>query len=280
MTQRKSLFKEWMHAPFETSASDELTEAQRALFERGYTRCADRARAAAAKTAGETNADDVVGWALVRLVHLVTRHEKRSPMPVDEDEFERRLIGLVFLIGKATVAGPRRHMPQHAFWPAAEAPRIPRPMGRPRTERLLTRDMDTIQDETALSQVDLGESDPEEKRLYFLQQMLIYVSYELGVVQINVLADHVEGVPREQSAARLGISVKTYDNTLARAKVRLREMLLTMELWEDVRSPVKSDWMETFQEMEERRVAALFRKKMKAKEKVPSALEGAEENVA
>lgn len=244
------MFDEWMYADAAHTAealSDPLTDEQQALFDRGYRSARQHAMRVARKVAGRTNAEDIVHAALVRLMHQVTRKEDRQPMPADETEFEQRLVGLTCLIGRASVSS-------HGASPSR----------RKSPDRMLTHDMETLESvehvEIPLPD-DFVDQREKDRSLYFLQAILLFNVYRLGPMQAQVLAYYVEETPRAVAAAKLGISVKTFDNTLRRAKDRMREGVLSTVLVEDIRFPVCSDWMTTLWDMEDRRIAAMFAKR-------------------
>jgi|SRR5581483_163793 len=256
MSRKTKAFDQWMYTPGVDPPSDPLTPDQQALFDRGYRRCERRALSIARKIAGDANAEDIVHAALVWLVFLVTRKEDRRKMPADEKEFGRRFLGLIHLIGKSTVWTPDVEPPAHTGWGQPSVPVL----GRKKPERLLTRDMESL-DEASIDIVfETEDLRDEDRELGFLRVILLYNACQLGLKQLRVVVEYVKETPREIAAKKLGISVKTFDNTLARAKVRLREMVLKTLLWEDIRFAALSDWMEDFAEMEARRLVAVSAK--------------------
>lgn len=251
MSRSRSAFDQWMYADGANSASDPLTDEQQALFDRGYRQCEAKVLRVAKKVVGEDEAEEIVQGAIIWLTHLVTRREDRHPMPADECEFGKRLVGLVYLIGKASVSTSdteRSPLPAHTCW-GAELPR----KIRNKPERLLAHDMEEFDEVTTPVPDDVEDETEKEKRLYYLREILIFAAVHLTLPQIEALLDHVRGTPRAEAAARRGISVKTFDNTLAFAKARMHYLVLCTELIEDTKFPVVSDWMETFWEMEERK---------------------------
>jgi DNA-directed RNA polymerase specialized sigma24 family protein len=238
------------------SESDPLTDEQQQLFDRGFRRSEQRLLGVARKIVGRRNAEEIVHSAIAWLTFLVTRRKDRLPMPVDEADFERRLIGFIYMIGKASVCRPETPELKHTFWGEnpQHAPGVKRP------ERMLARDMESIDKLEVPLPGDFEEQREEDRRLFYLREILIFDALHLGVKQIQVLREHCEETPNKEAAAKLGMSLKTYDNTLRRTKDRMRELALDTVLFEDRRFPVVSDWMEVFAEMEQRRLRALFSK--------------------
>jgi hypothetical protein len=208
------------------------------IMRRGYEKNLKPAIRAAA--AFSSNPMDVVHEAVAVMIGAATRATDPEPLARDEQVFSMQFMGLVRRIGRSTVReGDTRDVPIHSFWGECGQPRV---SARKSPARELIQDHKRLDTMPASDLVDGEPRDepqprPKHRRPAWIWPDRVQLRAELSMIfdeaikqlarmQRRVIELELDGVPREEAAKRLRISVKTYDIHLAAAKENLRHLLV------------------------------------------------------
>jgi DNA-directed RNA polymerase specialized sigma24 family protein len=236
-----------------------LTEAQIADFWTGIIANGDAARRMAAHFVPKDDADDVVHTSGIRFLESLQRPIEPRPFPKSEEEFRRRFLRIVRNHALDCVREPEAPERAPLFnWGVFTEPTV----GGRRTP---DRPLDHVFARNDTGRYDAAREDEmrPQDNIDTLSQILRKAVSRLTRMQEAVVTEtFFEGRKRAEVARRLGISVKTYDNTLQAAFLNAGESLQDMS---EIRgAPERSVWYDRIDKMFSRREAKR-RKRMLAK---------------
>lgn len=231
-----------MAADVQTKVGRALTDDERALFDQGFREYKDQALKIASAIGAD--ADEAVQAAVFLMIDLVTRAEDPEPCPKDKEEFGIAFRGLVRRIARSKV---RKRKVRKTRRQSVERTLV-RPLS---SEEVFASDWaeghgwDGEKNRDMMESLDVdvvdGEprDEPQPRPKYRLPQwpvdhdvlaldlMLIFWASRRQLPRMQNLAIkfHLWELSREEAAEKMGVSVKTYDEHLARGKKALRWIL-------------------------------------------------------
>lgn len=243
------------------SSAGSLSEAQLATFWVGVVANLEAARRMAARFVSSESVDDVVNTVALRFVEDAQRSKKPEPFPATEDRFRRKLLTMVRNHALDRVRDNKRPAcPIHSHWGIDPEPVVG---GR----NVANRELDTV-----FARNDHGKYDapaPTVQRAKDDLNGLYYILRshmdDLSPTQCDIILEtYLEEQPRDEIAARRGISLNTYDNHRKAACHKLRDsMMAVVDFATDIDLP---DWYDRIKEMSKRH-AAKQRRRASAKER-------------
>lgn len=234
--------------PPESAAQGEmlLSEAQLSTFWARIVANLDAARRKA-RSVSKKNVDDVVHTAALLFVEDAQRSTNPEPFPANEDRFRRKFLRMVRNHAVDCVRDRKRPArPVHSHWGIDPEPVIP-------SRNVADRELDTV-----FTRNDEGEYDAPaptmrrtENDLNGLHYILLSLMDDLSQTQREIILEtYFEEQPRDEIAARRGISLNTYDNHRKAACGKLRDSLMALvDYFSDLDLP---DWYDRIGEMCER----------------------------
>ena len=200
-----------------------------------------------ARSVSKKNVDDVVHTAALLFVEDAQRSKKPEPFPASEDLFRRKFLKMVRNHAVDCVRDRKRPArPIHSHWGIDPEPVVG---GR----NVADRELDTV-----FARNDEGKYDapaPTVRRagddLNGLHNILCAHMDHLSQTQREIIHEaYFEQRPRDEIAARRGISLNTYDNHRKAACGRLRDSLMALvDYFSDLDLP---DWYDRIEEICER----------------------------
>lgn len=249
MKTNQASYAGWLSDGAESVGARPLTDEERDAFERGYRANAKEALMLARATAGVTRnaAHDIVHGAIGRMIHKTV--VDGAACPADDAAFRGRFLAYVRNVSQQVAAAPaqstqctsQESAAQRKYWGESLAPvsqrRVP--------ERDLLADMDRLDQPKrknakhdrsqgapwmpVRSRVGGGPFWPKVDRTVLREDLdyILKISCAmLAGTQQLVIEGVLDGKRRAEIAAALGMSTKTVNTHIARAKARLREILV------------------------------------------------------
>jgi RNA polymerase sigma factor (sigma-70 family) len=240
------------------STSSSLTEAQLSAFWAGIVANLDAARSMAAQFVSRQSVDDVVNTAAILFIEWLERPEKLTPFPKTDDDFRREFLFILRNHAIDCVRGVRvSKKPEpliHSHWGVAKELVVG---GR----NVADRELDQVFARNDEAKYDAPA--PAERRteadIRELDRILRAHLLDLPPMQREVTHQtFFDGRKRAEVAARLGISVKTYDCHREAAFCSLRHLLTQDAL--AFTNIDRSPWYDLIEELRERYDATRLRR--------------------
>jgi RNA polymerase sigma factor (sigma-70 family) len=222
-------------------------------------------RKAAIRVAGrfvsKERAEDVVHTAALRFVENAQQSTNPEPFPANKDQFRRKFLKAVRNHAYDCVRDSKRPAcPVHSHWGIDPEPEL-------RGHNLADRALDTL-----FARNDHGKYDapaPTVRRdkddLNGLHDILRNHMEDLSPTEREIVEEtYFQEQPRDEIAARRGISLNTYDNHRKAACRKLRDsMMAVIDFSTDIDLP---DWYDRIEEMNKRHSARQRRRASRKKE--------------
>jgi RNA polymerase sigma factor (sigma-70 family) len=238
-----------------------LSDAQLSTFWARILDNIDAARRMAALFVSTQNVHDVVHSAAVSFVQDAQRSKKAEPFPASEDRFRRKFLKMVRNRAIDCVRGKRPACPIHSHWGIDPEPDV---AGR----NVADRELDTV-----FARNDQGKYDAPAPTVPRARNDLDGLHYilrshmdDLSQAEREIIEQaYFQEQPRDEIAARRGISLNTYDNQRKAACRKLRDsMMAVVDFCYDIDLP---DWYDRIAEMNKRHAARQRRRASGKKEK-------------
>jgi RNA polymerase sigma factor (sigma-70 family) len=257
------------------STSGSLSEAQLATFWSGIVANLDAARRTAARVVSRHTVEDVVHTAAVLFVEHAQRSTNPEPFPANADRFRRKFLKMVRNHALDCIRDSKPPAcPVHSHWGIDPEPFVG-------GHNLGDRELDTL---FARNDHDMYDAPAPTMRrakddLNGLHDILLSHMEDLSQAEREIIHEaYFEEQPRDEIAARRGISLNTYDNHRKAACRKLRDsMMEVVDFATDIDLP---DWYDRIAKMSKRHAAKQRRRASRKKENRsnsegnPSNLEG------
>jgi RNA polymerase sigma factor (sigma-70 family) len=244
------------------STSGSLSEAQLATFWSGIVANLEAARGMAVRFVSKQSVDDVVNTAALKFVENAQRSKKPEPFPATADRFRRKFLTMVRNHALDCVRESKRPEPTiHFHWGIDPEPVVG---GR----NVADRELNTVfarndhgKYDAPAPTVQCAEDDPNA--LYYILRNHME---DLSPTQREIFIEtYFEEQPREEIAARRGISLNTYDNHRKAACSKLCASIMgVVDLATHIDLP---DWYVRIGKMIKRHAAKQQRRASSKKEK-------------
>jgi DNA-directed RNA polymerase specialized sigma24 family protein len=243
------------------STSGSLSEAQLDACWAGIVANRDAARRMAARIVSKHSVEDVVHTAALLLVENAQRSNAPQPFPATPDRFRRKFLTTVRNHALKCIGNSKRPAcPVHSHWGIDPEPFVG-------GHNLANRELDTL-----FARNDRGTYDAPaptvrgaKDDLNGLHDILRSHMEDLSQTQREIIDEaYFKELPRDEIAARRGISLNTYDNHKKAACRKLRDSMMAVAAFStDIDLP---DWYDRIEEMGKRHAARQQRRASRKKE--------------
>jgi RNA polymerase sigma factor (sigma-70 family) len=232
----------------EVAPTTALTDAQLSAFWDGILANTDAARRMARQIVPKQDVDDVVNSASILFLESLQRPDKPAKFPADNAAFLHRFVAIIrnHALDCVRDSGAAAERPVRTNWGVESEPAVG---GR----KIADRPLDHVFARNDMGNYDAAAETPMRPKdnIDALDSILRAQVGRLPTMQRKVIVEtFFNEQKRAQVAAKLGISVKTYDNHLQAAFNTLRD-----ELWYDAFDAAEIDrsaWFDRIEQLSDR----------------------------